>query len=1063
MVIRRLCFILCLLSTAMTAAAAPPALGSDRIISLAGAWRFIRGGPDLSDHQGPLPSLKFADTITLPGTTDTNHKGPPSDYHSTGSLTQPYQFTGTCWYERDVTIPAAWLNKHVTAVLERTKYTQVWIDGKPIGDSPICCSAQQYELGMLPPGRHKITIAVDNRRLPPFGADSHQYSGNTQGNWNGIIGKIELRMTDPAYIDDVQIYPDTAGRSIMVKVRLNNTSQTPGEGALVCSVTGEGVTKTATTTTAVHWPTGETDVESKIPLGPDAVIWDEFHPALDQLTVRLSGAETADERQVIFGLRSFTTRGQQFLINGQPTFLRGKHDACVFPLTGHPPMTVDGWLDYLKICQSYGLNHIRFHTWTPPEAAFEAADQLGFYLQPELPFWGPFNQKVKDALKPEADRILRQFGNHPSFVMFSMGNEHWTGQEVLQSLVAELRAEDSRHLYVRGTSAFSYESRPGKGDDYLITSDVKHEPNGPPFQVRGSNGGLSAQGHVQTGPANTLTDYAKAIAGTTWPTVTHEMGQYTVFPDFRQIAKYTGVSRAYNLEQFRQNVIKAGFADQADDFARASGYLAALCYREEIESCLRTPHYGGFELLDLQDYPGQGSALVGMLDALMESKGILTPEQWRQFCSPQVLLARFKKYAWTSDETFLATIDIAQYGPTDLDNAVVKWSLNDTSGKVIQSGELHAIDAKRGDLRMLGTVSIPLSDIAAPARVTLSLAVAGTPIQTSYPLWVYPPKVNTTPPANVKIARVFDASTQQALTAGQSVLLVCDGHRPLARTVGGAFATDFWNFSFFHNKPATLGLLCDPATPALSGFPTESHSDWQWFYIALRGQPLVLDNIVPHTYRPLVQVIDNYERCHRLGLIFEVKVGPGRLLICTPDLLDLSAGHPEARQLLASLLRYAGSAEFDPHTALSVQRLQELLRTTIPLAGSEVTASSFDKGWQNFSPAQVIDGNDDKGWKADADATGACWCEIAFPKPIDLNGGEITWADARPGYQYVLEASKDGTHWETICDERHNDFHEARHVLKFMAKSAKFVRVSIAATPDKQPAAINEIRFYAPQ
>jgi len=367
-------------------------------------------------------------------------------------------------------------------------------------------------------------------------------------------------------------------------------------------------------------------------------------------------------------------------------------------------------------------------------------------------------------------------------------------------------------------------------------------------------------------------------------------------------------------------------------------------------------------------------------------------------------------------------------------------------------------------VRPIGDLAIPLAsltNLAVPAQLRLELSLAGTPITTSYPLWVYPSSVDTAPPSAVKVVRSFDATARNALAAGERVVLVCDGRRPLAWTVGGGFASDFWNFQFFHNKPGTMGLLCDPASPALAQFPTESHSDWQWFQLTLHAQPLILDTLMPAGDHPIVQVIDNYDRCHKLGLVFEARVGPGRLLVCATDLQTLGAERPEARQLLASLLAYAGSDRFNPRTAMSVEALRELFRATIPMAGCKATASSFEESWQNFTPPQLIDGNESRGWHADPHASSNSWCQIEFPKPTDLHGGEILWDEDKPGYKYIVEYSTDGTRWERLCDERENTFRGARHRLAFTAAGVRFVRITISAVPYDHAPAINEVRFYS--
>jgi hypothetical protein len=429
-----------------------------------------------------------------------------------------------------------------------------------------------------------------------------------------------------------------------------------------------------------------------------------------------------------------------------------------------------------------------------------------------------------------------------------------------------------------------------------------------------------------------------------------------------------------------------------------------------------------------------------------------------------VLLAKFRKYTWTEDETFTADVEVAHYGAQDLPDTTLNWVLKDAKGQTLTSGELPATGIQQGGVRPIGELTIPLAsltNLAVPAQLRLELSLAGTPITTSYPLWVYPSSVDTAPPSGVKVVRSFDATAGNALAAGERVVLVCDGRQSLARTVGGGFASDFWNFQFFHNKPGTMGLLCDPASPALAQFPTGSHSDWQWFQLVLHAQPLILDTLMPAGDRPIVQVIDNYDRGHKLGLVFEARIGPGRLLVCATDLLTLGAERPEARQLLASLLAYAGSDRFDPRTVISVEALRELFRATIPMAGCKATASSFEESWQNFTPPQLIDGNEYRGWHADPHASSNSWCQIEFPKPADLHGGEILWDEDKPGYKYIVEYSTDGTHWETLCDERVNAFRGARQRLAFTATGVRFVRIVISAVPYDHAPAINEVRFYA--
>ncbi len=562
------------------------------MISLAGNWRFELNGPHPADSPGTLPHLKLDDQVELPGTTETNRKGKPSGPGWDGQLSRAFKFEGAAWYQRDVDVPDSWRGKRITLFLERTKYTQVWVDGKTIGAGDFFCTPQEFLLRQLEPGRHQLTIVVDNTRLP-IQTEAHQWSDNTQTNWNGIIGRIELQETDPVWLDDVQIFPNVRDRSAKVRIDIGNATGQAGKGAVHIGVAGAGVSG-ASQDADVTWTAVGGSVELNIPLGATAALWDEFHPNLLSLTASLSGDGIADQRKAMFGLRDFAADGPQFTINGRTTFLRGKHNACVFPLTGYPPMDVDGWVKYWRICQDYGINQNRCHTWVPPEAAFEAADEVGMYLQPELPFWGDFDLETKRVMEPEAKRILKFYGNHPSFVMFTMGNENRGSRAVIASLITDLRNQDTRHLYAQGSNAFAWDPVLPAGDDFLITAKAKASPSAKSLPVRGSFADIDADdAHIQYGPAGTDVDYSKAIEGIAKPVVGHEVGQFTVYPRFEEIEKYTGVTRAHNFEHFRDRLKSAGMLDQADDFSRASGALAAICYREEIEAALRTDQFWG--------------------------------------------------------------------------------------------------------------------------------------------------------------------------------------------------------------------------------------------------------------------------------------------------------------------------------------------------------------------------------------------------------------------------------------------------------------------------------------
>ncbi len=905
------------------------AFAGDNPVNLAGQWRFA-----LDVNNAGIKDKWFEktldDTIQLPGTTDENRKGTLNNARETSRLTRVYTFAGSAWYQRDINIPAEWSNKRITLFLERTKNSRIWVDGNGLGSQNSLVAPHIYSLGPLSTGRHQLTLRINNSEYPPIG-DPHQNSDQTQTNWNGVIGKIELAAADPIYIDEVQVYPDVAAKTVKVRVSVINTIGLTANSTLTLKASKTQGTQQEVKPVSIHFPAGDKPavVEVNYPLGDNAQYWDEFSPVLYRIAVSLdassAGKKYADNKEVVFGLREFKAKGTQFNINGRTTFLRGKHDACVFPLTGYPPMTVEGWLKVFNIAKSYGINHYRFHTWCPPEAAFEAADQAGIYMEPELPNWANFGEPNHDNFcLAEGERLLKTFGNHPSFVMLALGNELGGKQELMAPVVRQLRLLDSRHLYAQGTNNWFGMVDPN--DDFWVSWQVRWQ------KIRGSYAAVDTPlGHIQIGPPGTDKDYTREIKGITVPVISTEIGQYQIYPGYREIDKYTGVLRARNFEIFRDRLKQNGMLDQADAFFRASGALAVLCYREDIEAALRTRGFGGFQLLDLQDFPGQGTALVGILDAFMDSKNLIEPALWRRFCCETVPLIRMSKYTWTAGETFNAKAQVANFGPSDINDAMCVWNLRNFQRGTTLSGQLPVQNISQGTLMSLGDINVPLKDIASPTKLTLMFAIIGTKFINSYDIWVYPDKVDTSA-GNVIISRKYDDATREALSVGKSVLLIPEAN-DLNNSLPGMFAPDFWNYGMFKKlaeerkvpvAPGTLGILCDPNHPALTDFPTEFHSNWQWFNLLQNSRTIILD-AMPAGYRPIVQVVDNLERAKKLGNVFEVKIGKGKLLVCSINLPAIQ-DKPEARQLLHSLLRYMNSDRFEPKTTIDDTTLGRILQ-----------------------------------------------------------------------------------------------------------------------------------------
>jgi hypothetical protein len=929
------------------------ASAADKPISLAGSWRFEM---DRQDHgiterwfersltnrimlPGALQNQGFGDDIT----TDTKWTGASNleiwlkgkqyeKYREPGSIKVPFclqpekHYVGAAWYQRDFIIPRNWRGKRVVLALERAHWeTRLWFDGQALGTQTSLSTPHVYELGTnVAAGRHTVTLRIDNRMLVDVGSWAHSVSDHTQGNWNGAIGRIELSATSPVWIEDAQVHPNVSRKSALAKVRIGNSTGKPGSGTL--SVNGKQV--------AVKWDQNGGAGELEVSLGENSLLWDEFEPAVQQLEVQLTGEQADDRRVVTFGLRDVTTEGKQFVLNGRKLFFRGTLECCIFPLTGYPPTDVESWKRIIRACKAHGLNHIRFHSWCPPEAAFVAADELGFYYQVECAVWGNpgENKELGDWLYEEGKRIVQSYGNHPSFVLLTHGNEpHGKNRDAyLADWVNFWKHSDPRRLV---TSGSAYPQLPE--NQYHVY-----------YPCRGPHGW---QGK----------DYRKDVEALAVPVIVHEMGQWCVYPNFDEIRKYKGPLKPKNFDIFRDSLSEHGMLGQWRDFLRASGKLQVLCYKEEIEAALRTPGIGGFQLLDLHDFPGQGTALVGVLDPFWESKGYVSPAEYRRFCNTTVPLARVLKRAWTTSETFASEVEIAHFGPEPLENAAATWRFITAGGKPLATGEFSARSIPIGQSTPLGRVEVPLSALAAPTACRLVVALKGSDFENDWGVWVYPDNVPDST-GDVHITSAWDEQTRTRLQNGGKVLWLPvrlgSGHPSLG------FEPIFWNRYMFNTQGRqTLGLLCAPKHPALALFPTEYHQDWQWDDVLKKARAIALDNL-PGQLRPIVQVIDDWNTNRKLGLVWECRVGQGKLLVCSADLEKDLGNRPAARQLRASLLRYMNTAGFDPKVQVSADLLEFSPKSLLAKLGATVIAVDSEDRENGNVAANAIDGDPSTLW-----------------------------------------------------------------------------------------------------
>lgn len=857
------------------------------ILDLSGSWTYRTDAEDSGIADGYYKQVFEPGSFMLPGSACENGIGRKQEYYdelSAEAVRAPrerYEYVAPLWLQREVDVPKGFEGKYLRLFLERVNLaSELWIDGEKVGRQMLSlCTPHIYRLPeKLKAGKHLFTLRIDNRNLPDIGTMASGYSIDTQGYWNGIIGRIELQCEEIFHLENIQVYPKKGG----IDVRLVVTSDvySPFErrsaGLAFAVITPAGRTLETRYASCELYNSRQVEYFS-YEIG-DIQYWDEFHPALYTLQVSFTCGDASDKKSVRFGMREVRTEKKQILLNGKPIALRGTVDCAIYPLTGYPPMDIETWKRNFKIVKSYGLNHVRFHAWCPPKSAFLAADELGVYVSVEMPMW--LNRDVgklelgedgahRAFFTQEALRISKAYGNHPCFLMFSNGNENMGDFELLEDIILQMKAYDKRRLYTLTTN-FDHPVLPC--EDYLCA-----------FEAGGHK--VRLQDIQDEAAISTDFDYSEAVRDVPVPVISFEIGQYCVYPDVDGMEKYTGNMLPVNLDAIKKHMMKKHVYHRLRDYVRASGDLAVKLYKEEIEAALRTKDFGGFELLSLTDYTGQSTATVGILDVFFDSKGLTTPEEFRRFCGAVVPLLRAKRI-YKNTETLEAVLDLYDYGQTRIEKPVFHLK--------IYHGDALFYEVKTDEWK----VRIPLKSIERSAQLTVELSVAAN--TNSWSIFVF---AEEEPYCDVKIIRTR-AELEQTIRAGGCAVVTAEC---LVHSAAGGFIPVFWSPVFFPSeKPC--GAIIDDAHPVFSDFPTGTYPDYQWKALLESSKGMDI-SLFGEDFWPIVETVPNFVDNTRRSPFFEAQVGAAKLLFCG---FDLSAEDIASKQLKRSIFCYVASEAFCP-------------------------------------------------------------------------------------------------------------------------------------------------------
>ncbi len=892
----------------------------------------------------------------LPGTLDENRIGGPDCPEKqwgggTGAirtrLTRRYTFTGEAVFARTVTLKEDPSGKRMVLTAERARKLRLRVNGEEAESllPGTLSTPYLFETRALHKGENRLELVSDNS-YPGWPADAILYSSaatdETQTNWNGVLGTLSLEAKPRAFLLGTRLRMSADGSTADLETDIS--VRTPAGGTAIAEVTVEcgGFEPLRTVITARAGNGIQTLRAGSIPLRKDLKRWDPDEPNLYPVKTVLryyppEGEPEADRITETAGFRTFDTDGDMRLrLNGRRILLRGEANCAAWPETGHPPMAAAEWRDIIRRYRAYGVNCLRFHSHCPPEAAFEAADLEGMLMQPELSHWDPAHAFESDEsfryYGTELREILRRLARHPSFVMLSLGNElncGETGEARMAELVNTAKRILPDRLYARGSNAFYGAKGCGAEDDFYTAQDYGG------FQMRAISAAQDEsrpaekariRGYLNNAYPSSRTNYRQGMDALREqcrkPMFSFEVGQYEVLPDFRETGAFRGVTDPENYRIIRRRAEEKGLLPIWDRMAEATGELALIGYREETEAVMRTPGMSGISLLGLQDFPGQGTALVGMMNAHLQPKpfDFARPERFEAFFRDSTPLILLDRYTWFTGETMKAEILNVHYGREDL-QGTLELTLRAEDGKELRRTEKAGWTARAGEAETGGTFEIPLPEADMPRSAVLEARLREEPerFRTRVRIWIYPER-EAVPPEGIHACRSLDAEAEQVLRAGGKVLLAPPSDKEhLPGAMRGQFSTDFWSVGTFPQQEGGMGLLIREDHPLFRRFPTSFHTDYPWWLMAGQCAMRLPDEKAAEGI--LVRQMDSCSRLDTFAMLLEAKAGAGRILISSMGLEDLPQ-KPEVIALRNAIVRYMQSAEFLPRAELSVPEIR---------------------------------------------------------------------------------------------------------------------------------------------
>lgn len=962
-------------------------------------------------------------------------------------------YVGVAWYKKVIDLDWEQMrDKEVLLFLERVHWeSTLWINGQKVDSYNSLLAPHVYDISqyLLKKGKLSVVLRVDNRPVIDMGKNAHSWGDQTMTAWNGIVGDMHIKVEDCVHVSDIQIYPDLKTKTALLKyVIKNNTTQR--KKIFLSNTINSYNTKTKhdipVSGRYINLTPGENKLDFSIALTDSVLLWDEYHPNLYRMTTSLAeNGNLLSRHKETFGVREISTRNNRFVLNGREVYLRGNVLCGSFPMTGYASMDYDAWKRIMTIHKYYGLNHIRFHSWTPPEAAFKAADEVGIYLFAETDAWVSIKSREQaQFLLQEGRNNLQFYGNHPSFLFMGLGNELSARKEITDKLLCEFK-KDNRRLY---TGLSNSTNSITALYDFIVTREVRSTIGWPPSPERS---------FFYRNIPSTDFEFGNPIKYSV-PLITHEAGQHCSYPALDQMQKFTGTQFAGYIDVARNQLKERGMLHLWPDFVKASGKLQTMMYKHELEAYLRMPRHTGYEILQLEDFPGQGSALVGILDYFYDNKGYVTPDEFRKSCAPMTLMLKLPKFTWMQGETLTAEAYFSNWGERNLKDALVIYHITDSKGKSLLMKKFTPQSIVRGDAVSLGSLSLNLTTIDCPTKLKISAYMQGTDLVNEWFVWVYPN--STLVNDDITIVSEFNETTVKRIIQGEDIVIQLDKSK-IRGGMPPVFFPVYWTQFDKMGISQTMGILCNPNHPVFNSFPTEYHTNWQWFELLRDSYPLIFDefgmkNSWEKSFLPTIQVIDGWKTNRKLGVLAEAKMGKGRFIVTSINLTDSLEHRIVARQFRNSLGKYMKSSDFAPEATVNPSQVYALIsESKVDETNSLIANILFENLSSSSNTKFLVDNSENTIWQGYIESKkGVGSIILNLSKEVRIGNIIIGWLNNNMNLSYNIYLTKDKNNWgipiaggkvpkTKLLDVDLQYFHEAEYVkIEFISSQRKDLHIT---------------------